>query len=75
MRKKYSPAAWVIKVFGGVRPAGRALGRSHAAVSKWTAKYGSNGRVPSGMQSVILKTAKKLKLDITAEDLVNGRTA
>jgi len=69
-------AEYVIKVFGGVRKAGIAIGRSASAVSKWNkpnSEKGSDGRIPSIAQLAILKVAKRRGLDITPEDLIFGR--
>jgi hypothetical protein len=71
-----SPAAYVIKVFGGVRPTARAVGRSPSAVSKWTKPRkngGLGGQVPTMIQSKVLKLATKLKLPINPTDLIYGR--
>lgn len=69
MKKKYSPAAWVIHVFGGVRAAGRAIGRDKASVCIWQ----RSGLVPTSSLRKILEIARKRGLDITAEDLILGR--
>ena len=71
-----NPAEYVVHCFGGVRKAGKALGRTASAVSKWNRSdknLGCGGRIPSRMQDVILQVAKIQGLDITAEDLVLGR--
>lgn len=73
---KYSPAGYVIHVFGGVRATGRAIGRSGTAVCKWTKPIkdkGTSGRIPGKCQAKILAVASKLNLDITPEDLIYGR--
>lgn len=73
---KLNPVEYLIKVFGGVRPASRAIGRSPSAISKWQTyenKDGSRGLIPSGLHKKILAEAKDKGLDITADDLINGR--
>lgn len=70
-----SPAAKVIKVFGGVRATARALGLNASSVSRWpkpAAQRGLAGRVPSMHQARILKIAKKTGLEITAADLIHA---
>lgn len=71
-----SPAEYVIFCFNGVRATARAIGRTPSAVSKWQKykdKDGRVGGVPRGVQSEILAAAKRLDVDITADDLVYGR--
>jgi hypothetical protein len=71
-----TPAEYVVEIFGGVRKAGVALGRTASSISKWKKSDkngGCGGRVPSRMQEVVLQVARIKKLDITAEDLINGR--
>ena len=73
---KYSPAAWVIKTFGGVRKTARAIGRTPSAISKWTSQLtpeAYRGKVPGPTQSLVLQKAAELNLDITANDLMHGR--
>ena len=70
------PGPFVVSVFGGVRAAARALGRSSTSVSKWRmskAKGGTDGRVPSKMMARVLAVAKRRGLDVTPADLVIGR--
>ena len=79
------PVDWCIKKFGGARKMAEALGIRRASVYKmrlpFTARkygqpggHGANGYIPtSDMQRKILKLAESNGLDITAEDLVNGR--
>lgn len=64
-----SPAEYIIHVFGGIRPAGRAIGRDGSAISQWKKK----GRIPSKAQQEILEIAKRYALDITPDDLISGR--
>ena len=64
-----SPAEHVILVFGGVRKTARAVGRTPGSVSKWL----KSGVVPVRSQLVILRIAKRRKLDIFASDLIIGR--
>ena len=71
-----TPAEYVVHVFGGVRKAGRALGRSGGAVSNWNKSQkngGCGGLIPTRMQSIVLQIAKIQGLDITTEDLISGR--
>lgn len=71
-----SPADFVISSFGGVRKLAGILGTSPSTVSRWSTRsnrFGEFGNIPNGMHKTILKKAKKLKVDITATDLVYGR--
>jgi len=71
---RLSPAEYVISQFKGVRKTARAIGRSPGSVSKWQKadRDGIIGGIPSGAQHAILDAAKKLKLNITADHLING---
>jgi hypothetical protein len=69
MRK--NPAEYVIEVFGGVRAAASAIGRSPGAVCNW--KRLGNGFIPNQAQQIILKVARRRKLPITPLDLICGR--
>lgn len=74
--KLLSPAEYVIKVLGGVRPAARAIGRDPASVVAWKrprAKKGTNGMIPDKCHHQILVIAKERGLDITPTDLILGR--
>lgn len=64
------PAEYVVHLFGGVRPAARALDYSPSAVSRWR-KH--DGEVPTKARKIILAYAKKHRLDINAHDLEYGR--
>lgn len=70
-RSWMSPAAYVIKVFGGVRPLARLLTNyAPSQVSRWRS---GKGLVPSEAQKRLLALAAERELDLTAEDLVRGR--
>ena len=64
------PAEYVVEKLGGVRPAARKLGYSPSGVSYWRRV----GTVPTKARKVILKYAKKNKIDITPEHLEYGKT-
>lgn len=71
-----NPAQCVLKIFGGVRPAARAIGRSPSSISAWSRKRktrGMKGSVPRKAQLRILALAKSMRLDVTANDLTLGR--
>lgn len=68
---KLKPAEYVIKEFGGVRATARVIGYTPEAISKW--RYQGRGRVPSGVQELILDKAVEMGRDITARDLIKGR--
>ena len=70
------PAEWVIRQFGGVRKTAAAIGRDPGSISEWRTskeRKGTDGRVPSKAQGLVLAAAGRLGLDITAADLVQGR--
>ncbi len=75
---KMSPAEYVIDLFGGVRALSRIIGKSPSAISNWrkNRRIHSNGKgcIPSSSHLVILKEARRHKLDITPDDLIYGRT-
>lgn len=71
-----NPANYVIHVFGGVRPAARALGRDPSAVSRWSSRYfqgQQSGTIPTSAREIILNYAKQNGLPITSKDLDFGR--
>lgn len=73
---EFSPASWVIRQFGSVKALSEVIGRERASIYKWLkpkSLQGTDGRVPGNLHSLILEKAKELELDITAEDLINGR--
>lgn len=70
MKKKISPAKLVIDTFGGVRAAARALGRSPSSVSRW---QNGDGLIPSTVQAQIMKLAREQGLDLTSDELIDGR--
>lgn len=49
-------------VFGGTRPMARELSESPSSVQDWKAR----GRVPAAKQPHVLRTARKLRLPVTA---------
>jgi hypothetical protein len=68
-KSRIYPAECVIKAFGGVRAAAKAIGITHSAVSQW----GKRKPIPSSSVVRILEAATKLGLHITPFDLVIGR--
>lgn len=73
--KLLRPADFVIYYFGGLRPAARAIGRSHAAINKWRhskRKGGCDGFIPRIALHIILKKAKLHNWKIEAMDLMVG---
>jgi hypothetical protein len=65
------PATVAIRAFGGVRPAARLLNCDASTVSRWQ----KSGRVPSIWQRRVLELAWHMGIDLTAHDLVMGRSA
>ena len=77
-----SPLEYVIRAFGGVRATARAvLGDEERAnmVSQWRRreklrKRSTGGQVPAYLHATILIKAREMGKDITAEDLIFGRS-
>lgn len=72
----YTPAEWVISVFGGVRKTARAVGRDPNCIVRWKrpkGKRGAGGVIPTLAQQKILQLSRQFNLDITANDLIEGR--
>ena len=73
-----SPVAYTVKVFGGTCALARAIGVERWVVAKWKQPAGvwryGEGDLPSGdVCRNILRAAKERGLDLTADDLINGR--
>lgn len=72
----YNPAEWVILQFGGIRATARAVGRSACAVWTWQApakKGGRAGDIPGRAFREILHAAVRHGVDVTVDDLMQGR--
>lgn len=70
------PADFIIEYFGGLRPAARAIGRSHAAINLWRKpkeQGGCDGFIPRLAMHIILDLAEKKGYKIDAVDLLIGR--
>lgn len=68
-----TPAAKVIKAFGGVRATARRLNRNSSTISRWQvprSKGGTGGRIPASLQGEILALAEADGLSLSAEDLI-----
>ena len=63
------PAPFIIEAFGGASVLARLLDVDISTVSQWRIR---GGRIPSSKQAKILRLAKKLGLQITAEHMVHG---
>jgi hypothetical protein len=71
-----TPAEYVIKIFGGVRAAAKAIGRDPSTVCSWKrpkSRKGCDGDVPGNLHRRILLIASQRDLDLTSEDLIFGR--
>lgn len=69
-----TPAARVIRAFGGVRPTARILGKASSTISRWQkprAEGGTGGRVPTSSQGAILAYAREHGIPLTADDLID----
>ena len=76
MQTNYSPAQYVIHIFGGVRATARAISRTPGAIGFWKRdrnKGGFGGDIPGSMHKKILVIAKQSGLDLTPDDLIYGR--
>lgn len=71
MKKKPSPAEFVLSVLGGVRPVARALGLHASTVSRW--KRG-DGHVPQKHWPDLMAIAKKQKVKLSV-DVLSGIAA
>lgn len=67
--KLLNPAEYTILVFGGCTPISRLLNLDRTAVFKWKSYQG----VPRKHHIELLTLAEKNKIDLTAQDLVQGR--
>jgi len=73
-----TPADIAIAAFGGVEALASATKIPVKRIYRWRqslAKGGSDGRVPANQQGVILRAARKRRLDLCAEDLIDMRVA
>jgi len=64
-----SPADYVIKVFGGCIRVAEAVGLHRSAPSVWRHR----GEIPTSKMAALLDVARRRGLDLTAEDLIQGR--
>jgi hypothetical protein len=72
---KLTPAEKVYKAFGSQKRIADIVKRNKSSVARWnypSEKQGLNGRVPSAVQADLLKAAKSLNLDLTADDLISS---
>lgn len=64
------PAQYVVSVFGGVCALARAIGKTPGRVSHWR----RTGRIASDdVKRRVLAVARERGLDLTADDLLDGR--
>jgi hypothetical protein len=80
-----TPAEWVIKQFGGICEAARAIGVARSALIRWreprpgslegrrTKANSEAGDIPVPQIRVILAAARARCLDVTERDLIYGR--
>jgi hypothetical protein len=71
-----TPAEYVIRLFGGIRPLARYLDVEPSTVWRWRVpsdRGGADGRIPRDTQPRLLDLAKARGLDLKAEDLIRGR--
>ena len=70
-----TPADIVISRFGGVRPLARFLEKDPSTIHRWKQpkeKGGLEGRVPSSVQTDLLRLAGEQGIELTTNDLVMG---
>jgi hypothetical protein len=65
-----TPVELAIELFGGVRKLARMIDRDPAAVSRWR----KAGAVPTSVQRRMLEVAWERGIDLTAHDIIFGRT-
>lgn len=73
-KRRKTPAEKVYAAFGGAMDVVRALDLPTNEVYRWNYpkdRKGCDGRVPHQHQAAILKAAKRLKLKLKPEDLVD----
>lgn len=78
MQRENSPVDRAIAAFGSVAKLAEAAGRSIHQVYRWRRKTevgGRDGRVPDDAQPEILRAARDRGIPLTAEDLIDMRTA
>lgn len=68
--RHFNPAEYVILIFGGASVVARHLNKDRSSVWKWKGYQG----VPRSNHIKLLEIAKREKIDLTAQDLINGRT-
>ncbi len=73
-----APAEYALRIFGGPRKLDRLIGKiPGSTTSRWKRPRslgGSDGDVPTAhWQRVLLAEARRLGLDLTANDLIFGR--
>ncbi len=64
-----TPFEWVVFIFGGQSKLAQVLGVTGGAVSQWK----RHGQIPDRHKPVILDLARVRGLDISANDLIEGR--
>jgi len=76
-KQHLNPAQVAMQEFGGCRKLADLLGLSPSTVSRWArsrAKKRMEGAIPAWVQPKILELAKDYGVNLTAEDLIYGRT-
>lgn len=71
MSTNQTPVDVVIEVFGGVCAVARAINRDPSAVSRWQRRR----KIPNALQETILDAARARNMQLTAEDLIRGRSS
>ncbi len=77
-KKLLPPADLVISKFGGVRPLARLLGKSPSTISLWRTRH--QGKIPNrsengdprGTHVRLLEIAKRERVALSADELING---
>lgn len=65
-----TPAQYVIKLFGGVRPLARQMNLTHPAVIGWTKYRNGAGLIPPHVQGRLLELARRRGLKLCADDFI-----
>jgi len=68
-----TPAKYVVRLFGGIRPLARALKMSPGSICYWLkpkTRGGAGGRIPSTSHAAIRKAAEKAGLELSPTALI-----
>lgn len=73
-----TPAEKAIAAFGGAKALAEAIDRNVTRIHRWTypaSRGGTGGKIPGSALHDVLDAAKKLGLDLSADDLLGTQRA